>query len=109
MPRDDEYRYCARLGMSQSECAAHLCVSRAAVTKAKRRLGLTFGEGMALSQGRQWEMEHYRYPWRKMAVGDWVEVPSYPAVVAYRANQRNPSRRFVAVTMEHGYAVRRAA
>jgi len=109
MPAPSDYHFCTRLGMSQAECARHLGISEAAVTKAKRRLGLTFGEGMALSQGRQWEMEHYRYPWHKMDVGDWIEVPSYPAVVAYRANQRNPSRRFVAVTMEHGYAVRRAA
>jgi hypothetical protein len=109
MPTEAEYRYCCRLGMTAAKCARHLGISAAAVTKAKARLNLTFGEGMALSQGRQWEMEYFRYPWSEMAVGDWVEVPSYPAVVAYRANQRNPSRRFVSVTLEHGYAVRRAA
>jgi hypothetical protein len=109
MPSEAEYRYCARLGMSQAECAAHLGISRAAVTKAKARLGLTFGEGMALSQGRQWEMEFFRYPWEKMDVGDWIEVPSYPAVVAYRANLKHAPRRFVAVTRDHSYAVLRAA
>jgi hypothetical protein len=105
--------------MSQAECARHLGISAAAVTKAKRRLVLTFGEGMALSQGRQWEMEMYalpnerqaycRYPFSRMDVGDWVAVPSYPAVVAYRANLKHAPRRFVSVTMERGYAVRRAA
>ena len=109
MPSEELYRYCARMGMSQAECARHLGISAAAVSKAKARLNLTFGEGMALSQGRQWEMEYFRYPWDQMAVGDWVEVPSYPAVVAYRANLKHAPRRFVSVTTEHGYAVRRAA
>ena len=109
MPSEALYRYCARMGMTAAECARHLGISAAAVSKAKARLNLTFGEGMALSQGRQWQMEYFRYPFDQMAVGDWVEVPSYPAVVAYRANQRNPSRRFVSVTLERGYAVRRAA
>ena len=109
MPTPSEYAYCARLGMNQAECARHLGISDAAVSKAKTRLNLTFGDGMALSQGRQWEMEYFRYPWDQMAVGDWVEVPSYPAVVAYRANLKYAPRRFVSVTMEHGYAVRRAA
>jgi predicted DNA-binding protein (UPF0251 family) len=39
-PTPDEYRFCTRLGMTQAECAAHLGISRAAVTKAKARLGL---------------------------------------------------------------------
>ena len=109
MPSEALYRYCARMGMTAAECARHLGISAAAVSKAKVRLNLTFGEGMALSQGRQWEMAFYRYPWSEMAVGDWVEVPSYPAVVAYRANLKHAPRRFVSVTMTHSYAVKRAA
>jgi hypothetical protein len=102
MPSETEYRYCARLGMSQVECAAHL-------GKAKQRLDLIFGDGMGLSQGRQWDMEFFRYPWGKMEIGDWVDVPSHPAVVAYRANQRNPQRRFVSITADHRCIVKRAA
>ena len=109
MPTPDEYRYCTRLGMTQAECATHLGISRAAVTKAKDRLGLTFGNGMALSQGRQWEMEFFRYPWERLEVGDWCEVPSYPAVVAYRANLALPGRRFRSITAEHRSFVQRAA
>lgn len=109
MPTESEYRYCCRLGMTQAEASRHLCVSEAAVTKAKARFGLTFGDGMALSQGKQWEMEFFRYPWEKMDVGDWCEVPSYPHVVAYRANLKHAPRRFVSVTLPHGYAVKRAA
>ena len=109
MPTPSEYAYCARLGMNQAECARHLGISDAAVSKAKTRLNLTFGDGMALSQGRQWEMEFFRYPFCQMGVGDWVDVPSYPSVVAYRANRRNPAKRFRAVTLEHSYAVLRVA
>ena len=109
MPTAAEYRYCTRLGMTQAECATHLGVSRAAVCKAKARLGLVFGDGMALSQGRQWEMEFYRYPWDKMDVGDWCDVPSYPAAVAYQASKKHAPRKFVSITTHHRSIVARAA
>ena len=99
MPTPDEYRYTARLGMTASEAARHLGVSRAAVTKAKRKHNLTFGNGMALSQGKQWEMEFFRQPWEKLEVGDWFEVNGiFPATASVsRANVRLFPRRFRAV------------
>ena len=111
MPTDSEYAYCARLGMAQAECAAHLGVSRAAVTKAKSRLGLTFGSGMALTQGKQWEMEFYRYPWEKMEVGDWCEAGGIFPVTASvgRANVRLFPKRFRTVTRDGRNLVQRAA
>ena len=109
MPTEAEYRYCTRLGMTQAECAQHLGISRAAVSKAKRRLGLVFGDGMGLSQGRQWEMEFFRYPWEKMEVGDWCEVPCHAHVYAYKANKANPGRRFISRQRDWRCDVVRAA
>lgn len=102
MPTPEEYRYCTRLGMTQTECAAHLGISRAAVTKAKARLHLVFGDGMAVSQGKQWEMEFFRYPWDKMAVGDWVEVQAVSensaSILAFRASKKHHPRTFRSFT-----------
>ena len=109
MPSPDEYRYCTRLGMTQSECAAHLGISRAAVTKAKNRLGLEFGSGMALSQGRQWEMTFFRYPLDQMGVNDWCEVNGSPWPIANRANVRLFPKRFRTVTRDGMNIVQRAA
>ena len=109
MPTPDEYRYCARLGMTQAECAAHLGVSRAAVTKAKGKHNLTFGDGMALSQGRQWEMQCFAYPLDLMDVNDWCEVNGNPWPVAHRANVRLFPKRFRTVTRNGLNIVQRAA
>ena len=109
MPAPDEYRYCTRLGMTQAECAAHLGVSRGAVTKAKARLGLTFGNGMTFSQGRQWEMQFFAYPLDLMDVNDWCEVNGNPWPVAHRANVRLFPKRFRTVTRNGLNIVQRAA
>ncbi len=109
MPADELYRYCARLGMTQAECATHLGISPAAVSKAKRRIGLTFGDGMALSQGRQWEMQCYAYPLDQMDVNDWCEVNGSPWPVANRANVRLFPKRFRTVTRNGLNIVQRAA
>jgi hypothetical protein len=109
MPSKDDYAYCARLGMTQVECATHLGVSRAAVTKAKRKHRLTFGNGMALSQGKQWEMEFYRYPWEKLELGDWCEVNGSASMTANRANVRLFPKRFRTVTRGGLNIVMRAA
>ena len=119
MPSPDEYRYCTRLGMTQSECAAHLGISRAAVTKAKVRLGLEFGSGMALSQGKQWGLEMYAHPWERQAyvrypldrmdVNDWCEVNGSPWPIANRANVRLFPKRFRTVTRDGLNIVQRAA
>lgn len=109
MPSEAEYRYTTRLGMTASEAARHLGVSRAAVTKAKARLGLVFGNGMALSQGKQWEMEFFRYPLDRMAVNDWCEVDGSPWPIANRANVRLFPRRFRTVTRDGKNIVMRAA
>jgi hypothetical protein len=109
MPSPAEYYNCARMGLTQSAAARHLGVSHAAVSKAKARLGLVFGDWRSATQGREVPMEFYRYPWAKLNVGDWCHVPCYPAAYAWRANQRHPDRRFVGKTIEHGYAVLRAA
>ncbi len=98
MPSEDEYRYCARTGMTQAECARHLGISRVSVLKAKRRLGLVFGPGMNAARGKQWEMVFYRYPWEDMAVGDWVEAPAAgkesAKVIASRAGRRHYPKQF---------------
>ncbi len=104
MPTHDEYRYCIRLGMTQAECARHLGVSRAAVTKAKRKLCLQFGNGMALSQGKQWEMEFYRYPLDRLEVLDWCEVDGSPGKIAWLANARLAPKLFRSVT-RHGLQI----
>lgn len=109
MPMPDEYRYCARLGMTQAECARHLGVSRAAVSKARERLGLTFGTGMALSQGKQWEMKWFRYPLDRMDVNDWCEVEGHPGKIAWLANARLAPKVFRSVTRNGFRIVRRAA
>lgn len=109
MPNESEYRYCTRLGMTQAECARHLQISPAAVTKAKARLGLGFGSGMALSQGKQWEMEFFRYPLDQMDVNDWCEVNGSPWPIANRANVRLFPKRFRTVTRDGLNIVQRAA
>lgn len=113
MPTPEEYRYCTRLGMTQSECAEHLGVSRAAVTKAKQRLGLEFGDGMALSQGREWQERgdtaQSFYPWAEMAVGDWLEPDGYAGTVAFRASKRLAPKVFCSITSKGRNIVRRAA
>lgn len=95
--------------MTQAECAAHLGVSRAAVTKAKRKHNLTFGNGMALSRGKQWAMEFFRYPWAKLEIGDWCEVNGSACVTANRANVRLFPKRFRTVTRDGLNIVQRAA
>lgn len=109
MPTPDDYRYCIRLGMTQAECARHLGISRAAVTKAKQRLFLQFGNGMALSQGRQWAMEFYRYRLDRLDVDDWCEVDGRPGKIAWLANARLAPKRFCSVTRNGLQIVQRAA
>jgi hypothetical protein len=109
MPSSDEYRYCIRLGMTQAECARHLGVSRAAVSKAARKMFLQFGNGMALSQGKQWEMIHYRYPLDQMDVLDWCEVDGSPGKIACLASARLAPKRFRSVTRNGLQIVQRAA
>jgi hypothetical protein len=114
-----EYHYCVRLGMTQAECAVYLGISRAAVTKAKARLHLTFGNGMTIAQGKQWEMEMYANPWERqafvrypidlMAVNDWCEVNGSPWPIANRANVRLFPKRFRTVTRNGMNIVQRAA
>lgn len=109
MPTPNEYHFCARLGMTQAECAAHLGVSRAAVTKAKARLGLTFGNGYALTQGREWGMQFFRYPLDRMDVNDWCEVNGSPWPIAARANITLFPKVFRTVTRNGLNIVQRAA
>jgi hypothetical protein len=113
MPTDAEYVYCARLGMSQAEAADHLGVSRAAVTKAKTRLGLTFAKRRRMpdfwpettERGRYWTP----YPLADFEVGDCVRTTSNPAAVAYKANITLAPMRFVSRTVDGvGYVARAA-
>ena len=98
MPTPDQYRYCTRLGMTQAECAAHLGVSPAAVSKAKARLQLEFGTGMAFSQGKQWEMRYNRYPFAEMEIGDWTETYGYACSIAQSANASHAPKVFKSIT-----------
>jgi hypothetical protein len=95
--------------MTQAECARHLQVSPAAVSKARARYRLEFGRGMGLSQGKQWEMQFYRYPLDQMEVGDWCEVDGHPGKVAWLANARLAPKAFRSVTRKGLRIVQRAA
>jgi hypothetical protein len=109
LTRRDEYEYCARLGMTQAECARHLGISAAAVSKAAKRYRIAFGNGMALSQGRRLEMVYNRYPWAAMDIGDWCEVNDYAGKVARRATVSHFPRRFRSITRDGLNIVMRAA
>ena len=106
----DEFQYCARLGMTQAECARHLGISQAAVTKAKRRFGLTFSRlGAFQHYGKEIEMEYYRYPWERFEVGDWIRTSQYAGFIAWSANQRHAPKRFTSITRDGDAFVVRAA
>jgi hypothetical protein len=92
---EDEYRYCARVGMTQAEAARHLGVSRASVQQAKVKYGLVFGMAWQFTpEGREMEMVYFRYPWADFSVGDWIKVKGAPCVIANRANRANPGKKF---------------
>lgn len=110
MPTLAEYRYCARIGMRQAEAARHLGVSRAAVAKAAARYGLAFGAiGLDFTRGRKLAMQHNRYPWHEMEIGDWIEAECDAYSLARSATQRLNGRVFRGVTRAHVNRVVRVA
>lgn len=110
MPTPDEYRYCARLGMTQAECARHLGVSPAAVQKAKAKWGLIFGMAWQFTpEGKEMQMVYFRYPWPDFSVGDWIRVKGAACVVANRANKKSPGKHFATRQTGDGHVVVRVA
>ena len=110
MPTEAEYRYTARLGMTQAEAARHLGVSRTSVSRAKVKYDLTFGIAWQFTpEGREMEMVYFRYPWADFSVGDWVRVKHAACVVANRANKRNPGKKFATRQTDGSHIVVRVA
>ena len=109
---DDEYRFTARLGMSQSEAADYLGVSRAAVTKAKQRLGLVFAKKRRMPDFWPETMERDRtcYLFKLFWIGDCIRVTAEsPAKVAWEANLRCAPMRFTSRVIDGvGYVARAA-
>ncbi len=113
MPSEDEYRYCARLGMTQSETAGHLGVSRAAVTKAKQRLSLTFAKRRTAPafwpETVRREGYGLNYGFDDFEVGDCVRATGPAAQIAWQANRRLAPKRFVSANINGiGYIARAA-
>lgn len=110
MPTEDEYRYCSRIGMNQAECARHLGISQAAVTKAKRRLDLTFSRlGAFQSYGQERHQGLWCYPWDEFAIGDWTRTNAGANVLAFRASKAHAPKRFASVMRGGQSFIRRVA
>lgn len=102
MNREAQYCWCAAQGMSQAETADHIGVSRAAVSQAARRLGLSFSTVPLADQrlGRRLEMACYRYPWDAMDVGDYFDANCDAGPLAHRANKNRAPKRFRSITRQ---------
>ena len=113
MPSDDEYRFTARMGMSQAEAAESLGVSRAAVTKAKARLNLSFAKKRRMPDFWPETVDRGRYwtPYRleDFDVGDSMRTTSRRAAVAWKANVQLAPMRFVSRTVDGAGYIARAA